>query len=104
LYLGGFSGQDNVVSADDLAQMVSNGELRYIYWGGGGGGLNSGNSDITSWVTSSCKTVQGFETITQNAGAPDGIDVGPNNQNNNLQNNRFSPGGTIQVSLYDCSQ
>jgi len=104
LYLGGFSGQDSVVSAEDLAQMAKNGELRYIYWGGGGGGLNSGNSDITSWVTSSCKAVQGFETTTQNAGAPDGTGIGTNNQNNNLQNNRSGAGGNIQVSLYDCSQ
>ncbi|MBK9925133.1 MAG: glycosyltransferase family 39 protein [Anaerolineales bacterium] len=101
LYLGGFSGQDSVVSTDDLSQMVSNGELRYIYWGGGGGGPNGGNSNISNWVTSTCKAVQGFETTTRNSGAPDGTGTGIDNQNNR-QNNSFGPGGNMQVTLYDC--
>lgn len=100
LYLGGFNGQDSVVTADELSRMVSNGELRYVYWGGGGG-PNNGNSDISSWVTSSCKTVQGFETTTRNAGAPDGTSTA--NQTN-PQNAGFGPGGNMQVTLYDCAQ
>jgi len=32
LYLGGFMGADQVVTADDLEQMVGHSELRYIYW------------------------------------------------------------------------
>lgn len=103
LYLGGFNGQDNVVSADDLAQMVSNNELRYIYWGGAGGGPNAGNGNISSWVTSSCSAVQGFDTTTRNAGAPDGTNIGTNNRTNQ-QNNNFGAGGNMQVSLYDCGQ
>ncbi len=31
LYLGGFMGNDPVVSAEDLSRMVAQGELRYIY-------------------------------------------------------------------------
>ena len=105
LYLGGFNGQDSVVSANDLANMVKNGELRFIYWywGGGGGRPNGGRSDISSWVASSCKTVQGFETATQNAGAPDGTRAGvgtPNNQQSLAQ----GPGGDMQVAFYDCAQ
>ncbi len=75
------------ISADSMARiqwlarvicpnMVKNGELRFIYWGGGGGGPNRGRSDISSWVISSCKAIQGFEATTQNAGAPDGTGSG----------------------------
>ena len=81
LYLGGFNGQDSVVSVSDLANMVKNSELRFIYWGGGGGGPNGGRSDISSWVISSCKAVQGFDTTTQNSGAPDGTRTGVGNPN-----------------------
>jgi len=98
LYLGGFNGQDAVVSAGDLSNMVKKGELRFIYWGGGGGGPNGGRSDISSWVTSSCKTIQGFETTTQNVGAPDGTRAGAVSQ----QNFGPGPGGDVQMTLYDC--
>lgn len=30
---------DRVVSGDDLAELVSTGEMRYIYWGGESGPL-----------------------------------------------------------------
>ncbi len=101
LYLGGFNGQDSVVSMSDLANMVKSGELRFIYWGGGGGGSNRGRSDISSWVVSSCRSVQGFDTTTQNAGAPDGTQAGASNSNT-PQNFARGPGGDVQVALYDC--
>ena len=107
LYMGGFMGQDNVVSADDLARMVKDGELRYIYWDASGRGTPGGNSDISSWVTSSCKLVQGFDTSTQNSGAPDGTRV--NSDETTTSTNRgFGPNsggfqGDMRVSLYDCA-
>jgi 4-amino-4-deoxy-L-arabinose transferase-like glycosyltransferase len=101
LYLGGFNGQDSVVSVSDLTNMVKNGELRFIYWSDGGGGPNGGRSDISSWVTSSCKAMQGFNTTTQNAGAPDGTRAGANSSGNQ-QNFAPGPGGNMQVTLYDC--
>ncbi len=102
LYLGGFNGMDQVVSTDELEKMVSEGRLRYIYWdtrGAGGGG----RSDISSWVTSTCQAVQGFETATRNQGAPDGTVAG----SGAITDGRgvgFSSGmgGSMQVSLYDC--
>ncbi len=98
LYLGGFSGQDEVVSSDELAQMVKEGELRYVYWGGQGGpGRNS--QTISSWVSAHCKPLQNFNTVTRNAGAPDGTD-GPNGTNGN----NFPGGPNMQVSLYDCGR
>jgi 4-amino-4-deoxy-L-arabinose transferase-like glycosyltransferase len=102
LYLGGFMGQDQVLTTDELAQMIQQGELRYIYWNSSGQG--SGNqSDISSWVTSTCTAVQGFDTATRNTGAPDGTTAGSNSSTNG-QNNGFSqgPGNLQDVSLYEC--
>ncbi len=101
LYLGGFNGQDAVETPESLSQLVSNGALRFIYWGGGGGGPNGGQSDISSWVASSCKAVRGFDATTQNAGAPDGTRTGSNNPANQ-QNFAPGPNGNMQVTLYDC--
>jgi 4-amino-4-deoxy-L-arabinose transferase-like glycosyltransferase len=105
LYLGGFMGSDQVVTGDALARMVAAGELRYIYWnsdGGNGFGGRDGSqgvpglrpSDISAWVTRSCMAIEDFDTVTQNAGAPDGTST--------ATNGRFGgPGGT-QVTLYYC--
>jgi hypothetical protein len=95
LYLGGFMGQDQVVTADDLAQMALQGELRFVYWDARGGGFG-GQSEITAWVSSACTAVQGFDTATRNMGAPDGTSTGLNSPPN-----AQGPGG-MQVSLYDC--
>ncbi len=100
LYLGGFNGMDSVVSVSDLENLIKNGELRFIYYGGGGG-PNGGQSDIASWAASSCKVVQGFDTTTQNAGAPDGTHAGANNPANG-QSFGQGPGGNMQITLYDC--
>ncbi len=101
LYLGGFKGTDQVVTADDLARLVADGKLRYVYWGGGGGGPDGpgGQSDISTWVTTRCTPVEGFETVTRNAGAPDGT-IQPDLTDGDLP---ASGGrGGIQMSLYDC--
>lgn len=104
LYMGGFMGQDNVVSTDDLVRLVEEGELRYIYWNAGGRGMGA-NSDISSWITSSCTPVQGFDTSTRNAGAPDGIGADPNRTTTDSNNRVFPSGGpmeNMEVTLYDC--
>jgi hypothetical protein len=102
--MGGFNGQDNVVSAEDLARMVGARELRYVYWTADGRGAG-GNSDISAWVTSTCTPVEGFNTSTQNAGAPDGTLTNPGAtaiQNNRFPQNAGGPQGNMLVSLYDC--
>ncbi len=53
LYMGGFGGQDEVVTADGLAEMVTNGELRYVLYGGDRGN----NAEILSWLQASCSVV-----------------------------------------------
>ena len=77
LYMGGFGGQDEVVTADDLAEMVANGELRYILYGGDRGN----KQEIVTWLASSCTVVEGF-SVTQN---------GPQGQQ-----------GGQQMKLYEC--
>ncbi|MEW5960194.1 MAG: glycosyltransferase family 39 protein [Chloroflexota bacterium] len=95
LYLGGFNGMDPVVTGDDLAHLVADGQLRYIYQGGGGPGP-AGQSNISTWVTTHCTPVAGFETATRNFGAPPGA-AGP------IDNNLSSPNRDgMQGSLYDC--
>lgn len=63
LYMGGFSGGDPVVSADDLAQMVADGELRYVLFGMDG---RNNKQDVVQWLAGSCKAVEQFS---QGAGA-----------------------------------
>ncbi len=105
LYMGGFMGQDQVVTAEDLAEMVSNGELRYIYWNSNSPG-REGNTEIAAWISSTCTPVQGFDTTTRNAGAPDGTGAKPNGPDTNPLNRNIrnigSPGGNLPITLYDC--
>jgi 4-amino-4-deoxy-L-arabinose transferase-like glycosyltransferase len=100
LYIGGFNGQDQVVSSDDLEQMVKDGELRYVYWSAEGRGPAGANAEISSWVTSSCTAIQGFDTATQNAGVPDGTET---DQNNSFSQTIGGPFRGMQVTLYDCA-
>ncbi len=79
LYMGGFSGNDNVVSADGLAQLVAEGELRFVKMSGGRGQ----KQDILSWLESSCTVVDEFGQQSVGGFRPQG------------QN----PGGQV---LYDC--
>jgi len=63
LFMGGFSGSDPVVTAEDLSAMVANGELRYVLYGG-----NRGNDDIGNWLKTSCLPVTQFSQVTGAAG------------------------------------
>jgi 4-amino-4-deoxy-L-arabinose transferase-like glycosyltransferase len=64
LFMGGFSGSDQVVTAEDLSAMVANGELRYILYGGERGG----KEDIATWLKTSCSPVTRFSQVTGAAG------------------------------------
>ena len=55
--LGGFSGGDNAATPDRVADLVTNGELRYLSVAGGGGGFGGGASGLSSAVTSACTAV-----------------------------------------------
>ena len=73
LYMGGFNGADDVVSAEDLAQMVADGELRYVMYGSGRGA----KADIATWLSASCSAVTEFSGMASG-------DPGPGSQANNL--------------------
>jgi 4-amino-4-deoxy-L-arabinose transferase-like glycosyltransferase len=72
LYMGGFGGQDDVTSLDELKSMIANGELRYVMYGG-----ERGNKpEIAAWLKSSCVNLADFtQTLRQPNGQP-----GPENQ------------------------
>ena len=55
LYMGGFTGQDEVVTTDDLTRIVTNGELRYVLYGNA-----SGKPEIANWLQASCSVVPEF--------------------------------------------
>ncbi|GAB4573802.1 MAG: glycosyltransferase family 39 protein [Anaerolineales bacterium] len=56
LYMGGFSGSDEVVTVDDLKELVANGQLRYILYGD----ERSNKQDISNWLNISCVIVREF--------------------------------------------
>jgi 4-amino-4-deoxy-L-arabinose transferase-like glycosyltransferase len=59
LFIGGFGGQDDVVTVDDLKAMVAKGELRYILNGDG----RFNKPEITNWLNSSCAVMLDFSQI-----------------------------------------
>lgn len=69
--VGGFSGNDNILTVAKLEQMVKNGEIRYFEIGGRGMGQNS---EITSWVTEHGKAVTLDNSSSSNATANNGND------------------------------
>ncbi len=54
--VGGFTGNDNILTPERLKKMVSNGEIRYFQIGGRGF-----NSEITNWVKNNGKEVDSSE-------------------------------------------
>jgi 4-amino-4-deoxy-L-arabinose transferase-like glycosyltransferase len=93
LYMGGFDGNDQVLTSQELAQMVASGRLRYIYWNTRGS-ESVNMTAIDNWVATQCHPVPGFDTTTVNAGAPGGT-----------SSNGRAPAGLgagFQISLYDC--
>jgi 4-amino-4-deoxy-L-arabinose transferase-like glycosyltransferase len=73
--LGGFSGTDQILNVTSLSALIEEGKVRYFLtggFGGGGGGMNAGNSQIFSWVSTHCTAVNlsiGNETGVNGAGA-----------------------------------
>lgn len=94
LYLGGFMGADQVLTLEELQEMVCQGRLRYVYWDAGGRGVGS-QPQVSSWVRSTCSLVTGCDTDAVNAGASDGTGAG---RAGGFQ----GPGGTVLILLYEC--
>jgi len=89
LTFGGFSGNDQVIDAAGVVEMVENGDLRYILYSDK---IANSHRDIAAWVTESCvpTSVPGVEVREQNAA-----------QGQNTQNVRMGPPSENEV-LYDC--
>jgi len=92
LTFGGFSGGDDVVSVDQLAQMVSEGELRFII----GSQKLERKEDIASWLKGNCSvaSIPGLEfnpPRQQFAGPPGGQALGGK-----------GPGGNQVEVVFDC--
>jgi 4-amino-4-deoxy-L-arabinose transferase-like glycosyltransferase len=51
--MGGFSGSDRILSVDQLAQLVADGEVRFFMASTGG----RGSADLTNWITTQCQAV-----------------------------------------------
>lgn len=64
--IGGFTGSDNAPTVSQLAEMVKNGELKYVLLsttgGGGGPGGGSSSSAIATWVQAHGKAVTAVTT------------------------------------------
>ncbi len=55
LYMGGFSGNDHVVDAGDLAELVAKGELRYVLFT-----REWDRPGILHWLKTACTRVEQF--------------------------------------------
>ncbi|MBU0512258.1 MAG: hypothetical protein KJ638_11245, partial [Chloroflexi bacterium] len=66
LTFGGFTGNDDVVSVDDLIEMIESGELRYIL------GIPQQKQEIAQWMRQACTVVDvpGVTTAQTNPPAP----------------------------------
>jgi 4-amino-4-deoxy-L-arabinose transferase-like glycosyltransferase len=95
LYMGGFSGQDQVVTQTDLATLVERGDLRYIVVDGGGRDPRE-NANISNWVTSTCNPVQ---DVVAN-GFPSGQS---DNRSQDGQGGGFQVDMQAGGPLYDCA-
>jgi 4-amino-4-deoxy-L-arabinose transferase-like glycosyltransferase len=61
--IGGFSGSDDAPTVSQLAEMVKNGELKYILLSGNGGGPGGNSSSaISAWVQQHGKAVSGVSS------------------------------------------
>jgi 4-amino-4-deoxy-L-arabinose transferase-like glycosyltransferase len=61
--IGGFNGGDAAPTVDQLAQMVADGQLKYVLVSDGGGfGGRGGSSELTSWVKAHGTAVDGAGT------------------------------------------
>jgi len=84
LTFGGFSGSDDVVDVDQLAQMVADDELRFVL---GDEGLARQKPEIAAWLRNNCTTVN----------------IPGATQPERANNQPFRPVGPAQVNvLYDC--
>ena len=79
LTFGGFTGQDNVIDADQLADLVNSGKVRFVLQSS----ETSSDSGINNWVKNNCTVVQLDADATTNS---------------------FTKNGPQNGTLYDCQK
>jgi 4-amino-4-deoxy-L-arabinose transferase-like glycosyltransferase len=98
LYVGGFTGQDSVVTPEELASLVNTGKLRFIYWSSSPSGLRdgttiNGQSQIITWVIGHCKVVPEYSRFSPGFPGEPGI---------SLMSDAVEPYQGQPNILYDC--
>jgi 4-amino-4-deoxy-L-arabinose transferase-like glycosyltransferase len=63
LYMGGFGGKDPVIDTAGLAELVAEGELRYVIFSGG----RNSKQGVAQWLQNSCSVVPGFSQSNVNS-------------------------------------
>lgn len=107
--LGGFSGSDPILTAQQFAALVKKGTVRYYLSGGMGGG-GQGGSTISSWVQNNCTLVptSEWQTSTSQNQATTGSSQGKTSSTatTSTTGRRFDGRqggfGGMSQSLYDC--
>lgn len=91
LYMGGFSGGDPVVDSAGLADMVAQGELRYVLLSG-----ENNKPELARWLAASCATVPEFSR------ASNPVEQSPQQPHNpGIPNPPNAPAAT---TLYQCGE
>ena len=91
--LGGFGGDDPILTLAQFQALVKNNTVRYVLAGGQGGG-QGGGSTIMQWVQTSCKA------ISSSAIAGTGSSTG-STSTGSASGTSQTTGGT--TALYDCA-
>ena len=74
LALGGFIGNDQILTTQQLAKLVANGTVHYfLIQSGGGPGGSGGNSALVQWVTTHGTTVPSSRYETSSTSATGGF-------------------------------
>ncbi|MGQ9684193.1 MAG: glycosyltransferase family 39 protein [Anaerolineae bacterium] len=102
LYIGGFMGQDPVLTTEQLAQLVREGKLKYILWNDRAGGMHN-QPDLSAWIASHSILIPGFEIQAHNAGGRAGSPMGARNTKVQDGGGAFWGGGMMQLALYELS-
>jgi 4-amino-4-deoxy-L-arabinose transferase-like glycosyltransferase len=74
--LGGFSGNDPILTTSQLATLVDNGTVRFFLIDSGGGGFGGGQSSLTSRVTQHCTVVSSSLYTNSNSSSSGGAGGG----------------------------
>jgi 4-amino-4-deoxy-L-arabinose transferase-like glycosyltransferase len=70
--LGGFSGNDKILTVASLSKLVKEGQIKYYMVGGSKGGGSESSDDVTTWVKAHGKVVSSSlwsDTATSNSAA-----------------------------------